>query len=106
MAKTSLESGLKRILGLCPDIILNPESIQDIIDGKINKVICEGRGNVYVENEYTEREPEPERKPRKIATKQVVGKTVEVVTEDKTEDEAVSSTVEEESNDFKEYFEK
>jgi len=102
----TLQAGLKRILGLCPDITLNPESIQDIIDGKINKVICEARGNEYVENVYTTPEPEPKRKPRKIATRQVVGKTVEVVTEDKTEDEDISSTVEEASNDFEEYFEK
>jgi len=107
MAKiTTLEDGLKRILGLCPDITLNPESIQEIIDGKINKVICEARGGTYDDTVYTLPEPEPERKPRQKATKQVVGKTPEVVTEDKTEDEDISSTVEEASNDFEEYFEK
>lgn len=106
MANTTLEAGLKRILGLCPDITLNSESIQEIIDGKINKVICEARGGTYVENEFTIK-PVTERKPRKVATKQVVGKTVEIVTEDKTEDEAFTTTVTSTSNedsDFEEYF--
>jgi len=58
MAKvTSLEVGLKRILGLCPDIVLNPREIQLIIDGNINQVLCEARGNEWkgaeVESEDT-----------------------------------------------------
>lgn len=103
---TSLEKGLKRLLGLCPDITLNPESIQDIIDGKINKVICEARGGTYDDTVYTKPEPVPEPKIRKLKTTQEVGKTPKVVTEDKTEDENISTTIKEASNDFEEYFEK
>jgi len=111
MAKvTTLEAGLKRILRICPDIVLNPESIQDIIDGKTNKVICEAKGGTYVDDVYTEREPEPERKPRQKATTQVVGRTPKVVVEDRTEDENIttSTTTSEDSTDqnseFDEYF--
>jgi len=106
--QTSLEDGLKRILGLCPDITLDPEAIQDIIDGKINKVICEARGNEYDDSAPIP-EPEPEPKPvKKPATIQVVGKTPTVVSEDKTEDEDISSAVDEATNDsdFNEYFDK
>jgi len=40
MAKvTSLEAGLKRLLGLRPNIVLHPKDIQLIIDGKINEVL-------------------------------------------------------------------
>ncbi len=45
---TSLERGLKRLLGLCPDLTLDARQIQLIIDGKQNQVIAEHRGT-YVE---------------------------------------------------------
>lgn len=38
---TSLEKGLKRLLGLCPKITLDPRTIQLIIDNKQNQVILE-----------------------------------------------------------------
>lgn len=48
MASRTLESGLKRLLGLCPDLTLDARQIQLIIDGKQNQVIAEHRGT-YVE---------------------------------------------------------
>jgi len=103
--QTSLEDGLKRILGLCPDIVLDPEAIQDIIDGKINKVLCEARGNTY-DDSTPEPKPEPEITPvKKPATITEVGKTPTVVAEDKTGDEDISSAVDEDKDsDFNEYF--
>ncbi len=103
---TSLEEGLKRILGLCPDIVLDPEAIQDIIDGKINKVLCEARGNTYDDSEPIP-EPEPEPIPvKKPTTITEVGKTPTVVSEDKTDNEDISSAVDEANDsDFNEYFE-
>jgi len=41
---TTIEDGLKRLLRLCPTIILDPISIQLIIDGKTNQVIAEHNG--------------------------------------------------------------
>jgi len=41
---TSLEKGLKWILGRCPNITLTASDIQDIIDGKQNEVISKCRG--------------------------------------------------------------
>ena len=41
---TTLEKGLKRLLGLCPNLTLDTESIQLIIDGKQNEVISKHKG--------------------------------------------------------------
>jgi len=52
MAKvTSLEAGLKRILGLRPDIILHPKDIQLIIDGNLNEVLNKTKRTVKKEEE-------------------------------------------------------
>ena len=52
MAKsTELTKGLSRLLKLCPELTLDPRSIQLIIDGKQNQVIAEYRGNEYIEDE-------------------------------------------------------
>ena len=87
MGVNSLEGGLKRLLGLCPELTLDTRQIKLIIDGNKNQVISEYKG--------TWKEPE-------------VVPTPEVKVEDKTEEEAVTTTVEEASNDndFEEYFEK
>jgi len=45
MANTTIERGLKRLLGLCPEITLDPRAIQLIIDGKTSQVISEHKGN-------------------------------------------------------------
>lgn len=83
----SLEGGLKRLLGLCPELTLDTRQIQLIVDGNKNQVISEYKG--------TWKEPE-------------VVPTPEVKVEDKTEEEeAVTTTIKEEAesdSDFNEYF--
>ena len=41
---TTLEKGLERLLGLCPDITLDTKAIKLLIDGDINRVIGEYKG--------------------------------------------------------------
>ncbi len=83
----TLEGGLKRMLGLCPELTLDTRQIKLIIDGNKNQVISENKG--------TWKEPE-------------VVKTPEVKTEDKTEEENITTAIEQAdgSSDFEEYFEK
>ncbi len=49
---TSLEKGLARLLRICPDLTLNANAIQLIIDGKQNEVISKHKGT-WVEPKIT-----------------------------------------------------
>ena len=69
---TSLESGLGRLLRICPKLTLDPRAIQLIIDGKQNQVIHEHR---------------EAQKPKKIvveATVPSISNTRDITIEDKS----------------------
>jgi len=53
MVEATLSKGLKRIIGLCPDIVLTADDILLIIDGKLNEVLAKAKGT-YVEPEEHE----------------------------------------------------
>ena len=63
MAEPTLTGGLKRLLGLCPQLTLDPHAIQLIIDGKQNQVILEHKQS---------------QKPTKTTVRVVAPKTVTV----------------------------
>ena len=47
-----METGLARLLRICPDLTLDAESIQLIVDGKQNEVISKHKGT-WVEPKIT-----------------------------------------------------
>ena len=104
MANVTLERGLKRLLGLCPEITLDPRAIQLIIDGKTSQVISEHRGNWVEPVPENDQDNEPEVEHECDDNCEIHGEDTDVESASATENIAFTDDGTSDEKSFAEYF--